>query len=155
MWDEINFPFLNFNAANIIVWEWICNSTEHFTGHVIIHPGWDKRQSMSEIWKAVKSEKLLCYNIIFSEWYVIALFNSSSDKLLVEVMVNYVMVNIYDEGERPWIMLLSNIDRNWLHLWCSKHCIDSRNKGLVPNASYKNDCIVHICHQWTFTKPMI
>ena len=128
----------------IIVWEWISNSTQHFTRHVITYPGWGKRQSILEIWKPVKSEKqLLCYNIS-SEWYVIALFNSSWGKLLVEVMVNYVMVNIYDGGERSWIMLLSNIERDWLHLWCSKHCLDSRNRGMVPNVSYKNYCIVNM-----------
>ena len=40
MWDEITYPFLNFNGA-IDVWEWINNSIQHFTGHVIIDPCWD------------------------------------------------------------------------------------------------------------------
>ena len=32
MWDEITYPFLNFNSATVEVWEWISNFTPHFTG---------------------------------------------------------------------------------------------------------------------------
>ena len=42
MWDEITYPFLNFNGATIEVQEWISNFTPHFTGHVITYPYWDE-----------------------------------------------------------------------------------------------------------------
>ena len=34
MWDEIIYPFLNFNSAAVEVWEWISNFIPNFTGHV-------------------------------------------------------------------------------------------------------------------------
>ena len=41
VWDEITYPFLNFNGATVEVWEWISNFIPHFTGHVITYPCWD------------------------------------------------------------------------------------------------------------------
>ena len=41
MWDEITYPFPNFNGATVEVWEWISNFIPHFTGHVITYPYWD------------------------------------------------------------------------------------------------------------------
>ena len=38
MWDEIFFPFPNFNGTAVEVWEWINNFIPHFAGYVIIHP---------------------------------------------------------------------------------------------------------------------
>ena len=35
MWDEITYPFPNFNCAAIELWEWLSNFIPHFTGHVI------------------------------------------------------------------------------------------------------------------------
>ena len=29
MWDEITYPFSNFNGATVEAWEWICNFTPH------------------------------------------------------------------------------------------------------------------------------
>ena len=40
MWDEIIYPFLNFNGATIEVYEWISKFIPYFTGHVITYP-WD------------------------------------------------------------------------------------------------------------------
>ena len=41
MWDEITYPFLNFNGATVEVEEWISNFILHFSGYVITHPCWD------------------------------------------------------------------------------------------------------------------
>ena len=38
VWDEIAYPFPNFNGATVEVWEWISNFTPLFTGHVISYP---------------------------------------------------------------------------------------------------------------------
>ena len=46
MWNEITFPFPNFNGATIEVWEWVSNFIPHFTGHVIDHPYWNQSQFM-------------------------------------------------------------------------------------------------------------
>ena len=35
MWDEITYPFPNFNGVTVEVWEWISNVIPHFTRHVI------------------------------------------------------------------------------------------------------------------------
>ena len=41
MWDEIIYPYLNFNSAIVEVKERISNSILHFTVHVITYPCWD------------------------------------------------------------------------------------------------------------------
>ena len=41
MYDEITYPFPNFNGATVEVLEWISNFILHFTGHVITCPCWD------------------------------------------------------------------------------------------------------------------
>ena len=40
-WNEIIYPFSNFNGAAIEVWEWMNNFISHFSGHVITYPCWD------------------------------------------------------------------------------------------------------------------
>ena len=37
VWDEITYPFQNFNGAVVEFWEWIGNYIPHFIGNVIIH----------------------------------------------------------------------------------------------------------------------
>ena len=38
MWDEITYPFPNFNGATVEVWEWISDFIPHFNGRVIMYP---------------------------------------------------------------------------------------------------------------------
>ena len=38
VWDEITYPFPNFNGTTIEVWEWISNSIPHFMIYVIAYP---------------------------------------------------------------------------------------------------------------------
>ena len=40
-WDEITYPFLDFNGATVEVQEWISNFISHFTVHAITYPSWD------------------------------------------------------------------------------------------------------------------
>ena len=37
MWDEVTYPFPNFNGAAVEIWEWISNITPHCIGHVITY----------------------------------------------------------------------------------------------------------------------
>ena len=46
LWDEITYPFPNFNAATVEVWEWICNFITHFIMNVIAYPCWDLNKTM-------------------------------------------------------------------------------------------------------------
>ena len=40
MWDEISYPFPNFNGSTVDIWEWISNFTPHFPEYVVtIHAG--------------------------------------------------------------------------------------------------------------------
>ena len=41
VWDEIIYPFPNFNGATGEVWEWISNFLPYFIMDVIIFPCWD------------------------------------------------------------------------------------------------------------------
>ena len=45
-WDEITYPFPNFNGRTVEVWESVSNLIAHFTGQVITYLCWDKRYSM-------------------------------------------------------------------------------------------------------------
>ena len=47
MWDEIIYPFPNFNALTVEVWEWISNFISHFTWRVFTYPCMDQSYSMS------------------------------------------------------------------------------------------------------------
>ena len=38
VWDEITYPFPNFNSYTIEVWEWISISISHFIMDVITYP---------------------------------------------------------------------------------------------------------------------
>ena len=38
MWDEITYPFLNFNGFTVEVLEWISNFISHCIGHAITYP---------------------------------------------------------------------------------------------------------------------
>ena len=46
MWDEITYPFSNFNGCTVEVWEWMNNFIELFTVHVMTYPCWDASWSM-------------------------------------------------------------------------------------------------------------
>ena len=39
MWDEITYPFPNFNGSTIEVWEWISKISLHLAAHVTIYLG--------------------------------------------------------------------------------------------------------------------
>ena len=46
VWDEITYPFPNFNGCKIEVWDWKTNSIPHFIIDVITHPCWNLSWSM-------------------------------------------------------------------------------------------------------------
>ena len=48
MWDEITYPFPNFNGYAVEVWEWIGNFTQHFIMDVIIHAGIEANPSQQK-----------------------------------------------------------------------------------------------------------
>ena len=43
VWDEIAYPFPNFNRCNVEVWEWISNFSTNFILHVITYKCWDPK----------------------------------------------------------------------------------------------------------------
>ena len=43
VWDEITYPFPNFNGFPIEVWEWMSNFIPQFIMDVITYPCWDSR----------------------------------------------------------------------------------------------------------------
>ena len=47
MWDEITYPFLNFNTVE--VWEWISNFFSHFVIDLITYPCWTLNNLMRDI----------------------------------------------------------------------------------------------------------
>ena len=47
VWDQITYPFPNFNSWAVEVWEWISNVIPHFIMNVIIYSCWNWSWSMS------------------------------------------------------------------------------------------------------------
>ena len=43
VWDEITYPFPNFNGVNVEVWEWIFNFITTFVMAIITYPCWGLR----------------------------------------------------------------------------------------------------------------
>ena len=41
LWDEITYPFSNFNGCTVEVWEWISNFIPYFISVVITYPCWE------------------------------------------------------------------------------------------------------------------
>ena len=41
VWEEIIYPFPNFNGYSVEAWEWISNFIPDFIMDVIIYPSWD------------------------------------------------------------------------------------------------------------------
>ena len=41
VWDEITYPYPNFNGRTVEVWEWISNFITHYIMDVIAYPCWD------------------------------------------------------------------------------------------------------------------
>ena len=41
VWDEITYPFPNFNGGTVVVWEWLSNLIPYFIMDVITYPYWD------------------------------------------------------------------------------------------------------------------
>ena len=46
LWEEITYPFPNFNGCTVEVWEWIWNFLPHFIMNVFTYLCWDYSQSM-------------------------------------------------------------------------------------------------------------
>ena len=41
VWDEITYPFPNFNSKTVEVWEWMNDSISHYMMDVTTYPCWD------------------------------------------------------------------------------------------------------------------
>ena len=46
VWDEITYPFANFNICTVEVWDWISNFFPQFIMDVLTYPCWDLSQNM-------------------------------------------------------------------------------------------------------------
>ena len=61
VWDEITYLFPN-SGYTVEVWEWIRNFIHHCTIHVIIHPCWDKSQTILVTWSCYNESRLYYIN---------------------------------------------------------------------------------------------
>ena len=53
IWDEIYYPFQNFNDATGDVWEWTRNFIPHFIMNMITYPRWGMMNNVPEMRAAV------------------------------------------------------------------------------------------------------
>ena len=67
VWDEIIYPFPNFNGATVEVWEWIIYFIPHFIMNVITYTCWD--WSESALLKGATGRFYpYPFNINFTDW---------------------------------------------------------------------------------------
>ena len=70
VWDEIAYPFPNFNGCTVEVWEWISNFIPHFKMDIITYPCWDGfSTSMRRDWISL-------WHFIVENWYEMQLLCS-------------------------------------------------------------------------------
>ena len=87
VWNEITYPFPNFNSCTIEVWEWISNFIPHFAGHMITDPCWDYVCKRSH-WEQLESLKEL------NNWSPCFLVNQmSTRKCTVRGLILHKMTN--------------------------------------------------------------
>ena len=76
VWDEITYPFPNFNGCTVEVWGWISNFITHFIGHMIAYPCWnsiDPFINLGEIDRyltTTKHNKARTVNIIYGMYFM-------------------------------------------------------------------------------------
>ena len=53
VWDEITYPFPNFNGCTVEVREWMSNFISQFMIDVIIYPCWNEKEFQMASWISV------------------------------------------------------------------------------------------------------
>ena len=86
MWDEVTYPFPNFNGCAVEVWEWIRNFTPHFTGQVITDPCWVKMTPCQS--KGSQKYVKCCGSLRYSsnEWNSEVLINKENNLIAHSLM---------------------------------------------------------------------
>ena len=59
MWDEVTYPFTDFNGGTVKVWKWVSIFVLHFTGRVIIYPCWQMGPSLPLKTKSCQGAKFV------------------------------------------------------------------------------------------------
>ena len=100
MWDEITYPFLNFNGCTVEVQEWISNFIPHFIIGVITYPL--NRVSKSDPWRqppgpSVTTKVISCiavYDVFVGLYFcnVFAIFYSLSLFYMLYLLFLYVNI---------------------------------------------------------------
>ena len=69
VWEEITYPFPNFNGYTVEVWEWISNFILNSAGHVITYP-YDNI-SYAQPWQPLSTIYLMVRCALFCCAYII------------------------------------------------------------------------------------
>ena len=94
VWDDITYPFPNFNGSTVEVLEWISNFTPHIMMDVITYPRWDQSWKM---WiKGATGQAFDC--VLWVGVYEISCYVTSCydrirrDSMLVITLMSVIMV---------------------------------------------------------------
>ena len=119
MWDEIIYPFLNFNK------KWISNFTPHFTGHVIIYPC----QDLSKTTLVKESMLFLSKWDISCQWHL--------QKRMASIYLHFFEIVIFScDQAAPWMVqsirlsVCLSVTPFWL---CSHHRIITKFSRVITN----------------------
>ena len=143
MWDEITYPFPNFNGGTVEVWEGISNFVPHLTRHVVTYPCWDKSLNMfikkgprkfvnpeASLWagsvsswpQCVMWSKYRLTHFRYGWWMVCRLLNSPS---LVAVALTALVYAL-----RTYLFQENQFNRNRDEKWCRLFCWWNQNYDL-------------------------
>ena len=140
MWDDINYPYPNFNGCTIEVWEWISNFIPHYTRCVITCPCWDLSQSMLVKWAPggvyVFQTVIIMYLVIPNYWIksIWILNKLQSSAVLTRSNITWYCIHHCNDWSRIQI-----------RIWIPKiHPIPHPNKG-AKGVSFVR-ILEKICH---------
>ena len=109
VWDEIIYPFPNFNGAANEVWKPISDFIPHFTDHVITYPCWDLSYSILENSNPGYNKASL-YNFPWQQWNMVhALKQTLLRSLLLWLQTEMEMLSF------QW-KAVTKISSKWRHL---------------------------------------
>ena len=128
MWDEITYPFLNFNGCTVGVYEWISNVIPHFKGHVITYQRLESdRLHVTPSILSGASNRLSCDSIFFIEpatmmkeaWY--SQVCTQCHSCLIIVMFNLFILG-YEEEDIQIRLHYVGISSRIFHLSLNQLC---------------------------------
>ena len=129
IWDEITYPFPNFNAAIVGISEWISSFIPHFTWHMMIYPCWNHNEAV------VIEVALQGISILTGTWSCDVLSDIESSPYSFTRTINILIKYRSRSRVYPWwmiVLLCATVSHDvWeCHELCKEYWCRSGTKNL-------------------------